>query len=158
MTQLYDEEVKNRYNHECNVAKAVYVAKYGGDFYIKLSEEEKKEIKEVPEENEMGENKVDKTLEDLISEEVSRDDTESVIEDEFASSTTSYESIQQISVPSDSSQCPQCNAVFTHRKHMLRHVRYSGGKQHLHRSKTLNISFKCCSKCKSRDSFGNCLS
>ena len=37
-------------------------------------------------------------------------------------------------------------------------VTYSGGNQHLQQSKTLNISFKCCSKFKSRDSFGNCLS
>ena len=35
---------------------------------------------------------------------------------------------------------------------------YSGGHQDLQRSKTLNISFKCCSKFKSRDSFGNCSS
>ena len=32
---------------------------------------------------------------------------------------------------------------------------YSGGNQHLHQCKTRNISFKCCSKYKSRDSFGN---
>ena len=36
--------------------------------------------------------------------------------------------------------------------------KYSGGHQDLRRSKTLNISFKCCSKFKSRDSFGNCSS
>ena len=35
---------------------------------------------------------------------------------------------------------------------------YSGGHQDLQRSKTLNISFKSCSKFKSRDSFGNCSS
>ena len=35
---------------------------------------------------------------------------------------------------------------------------YSGGNQHLHQCKTHNISFKCCSKHKSRDSFGFCSS
>ena len=35
---------------------------------------------------------------------------------------------------------------------------YSGGNQHLHQCKTRNISFKCCSKHKSRDSFGFCSS
>ena len=88
-----------------------------------------KEIKEVPEEDEMtdnGDNVVDKTHQDLISEEISRDDTDSVDESEFASSSVRFEGSQQISVSSDSSQwqCPQCNAVFTHRKNMLKHVRY----------------------------------
>ena len=36
--------------------------------------------------------------------------------------------------------------------------RYSGGHQDLYRCKTLNIYLKCCSKCKSKDSFKNCLS
>ena len=36
--------------------------------------------------------------------------------------------------------------------------KYSGGHQDLYRSKTLNISFKCCSKFKSRDSFRICSS
>ena len=36
--------------------------------------------------------------------------------------------------------------------------KYSGGNQHLHQCKTRNISFKCCSKSKSRDSFGFCSS
>ena len=86
-----------------------------------------KEIKEVPEDDEMtdnGENMVEKTHQDLISEEVSRDDTDSVEVNEFASSAASYETSQQISVTSDSSPCPQCNAVFKHRSNMLRHVRY----------------------------------
>ena len=61
---------------------------------------------------------------DVISEELSSDDKdESVDENGIASSTDSYETSQQISRPSDSSQCPLCNAVFSHRKHMLRHVR-----------------------------------
>ena len=36
--------------------------------------------------------------------------------------------------------------------------KYSGGNQHLQQCKTRNISFKCCSKHKSRDSFGFCSS
>ena len=44
-------------------------------------------------------------------------------EDECARSTESYESSQQVSVPSDSSQCPQCNAVFANMNNMLRHVK-----------------------------------
>ena len=61
----------------------------------------------------------------LASEEVSSDDNESdVDENDIASSTARYESSQEISLPSYSSQCPQCNAVFIYRHHMLRHVRY----------------------------------
>ena len=37
-------------------------------------------------------------------------------------------------------------------------VKYSGGHHNLYRCKTLNIYLKCCSKCKSRDSFENCSS
>ena len=60
--------------------------------------------------------------EDLISEEVSRDDTDSVDKKEYTFIDTN-ETSQQISVPGDSSQCPQCNVVFTHRHNMLKHVR-----------------------------------
>ena len=84
-----------------------------------------KEIKEVPEEEEMvdiGENVAEKPNDDVISEEVASD--ESVDENEIESSTDRYERSQDIFVPSDSSQCPQCNAVFVYRHHMLRHVRY----------------------------------
>ena len=83
-----------------------------------------KEIKEVPEEDEMtdnGENMVEKTH--LISEEVSRNDTDSVDEDKFASFYGSNETSQQNYVPSDSSQCPQCDSVFKYRYDMLKHVR-----------------------------------
>ena len=73
----------------------------------------------------IGEDMAEKPHHDVISEEVSSDDNESdVDENEIASSTARYESSQEISVPSDSSQCPQCNAVFVYRHHMLRHVRY----------------------------------
>ena len=42
---------------------------------------------------------------------------------------------------------------------MLLHLHlYSGGHHNLYRCKTLNIYLKCCSKCKSRDSFKICLS
>ena len=64
-----------------------------------------KEIKEMSEEDEMADNRldvVDKTQQDLILEEVATDDTD---------------------VPSDSSQCPPCNSVFKHRSDMLKHVR-----------------------------------
>ena len=59
----------------------------------------------------------------MISEEVASGDNESVYENEIASSTAKYESSKQISVSSDSSQCPKCNAVFAYRHDMLRHVR-----------------------------------
>ena len=78
-----------------------------------------KEIKEVPEEEEMvdiGENVAEKPNHDVISEEVSSNDNESVDENEIASSIAGYESRQQISVPSDSSQCPQC-CVCTQRQY-----------------------------------------
>ena len=81
-----------------------------------------KEIKEVPEEEEIvdnGENIAEAHNHDVISEEVLGDDNESVDENGSASYATS----QEISVPSDSSQCPQCNAVFTLRCNMLKHVR-----------------------------------
>ena len=42
---------------------------------------------------------------------------------------------------------------------MLLHLHlYSGGHHNLYRCKTFNIYLKCCSKCKSRDSFKICLS
>ena len=72
----------------------------------------------------IGEDMAEKPHHDVISEDVSSDDNESdVDENEIASSTARYESSQEISVPSDSSQCPQCNVVFTHRHNMLKHVR-----------------------------------
>ena len=40
----------------------------------------------------------------------------------------------------------------------IQHQLYSVGQHDLYRSKSLNISFKCCSKCKSGDSFENCSS
>ena len=87
-----------------------------------------KEIKEVPEEDGMADNEenlFDKNHEEenLISEETSRDDTTSV-DTEFASSIDTNITSQLISEPSDSSQCPQCNIVFTQRQNMLAHVRY----------------------------------
>ena len=83
-----------------------------------------KEIKEVPEEEKMvdidiGENMAENPHHDVISEEVSSDDTESVDENEVAR----YECRQQKSVPSDSYKCTQCYVVFNRRHHMLRHVR-----------------------------------
>ena len=85
-----------------------------------------KEIQEVPEENEMadnGYNKVDQNYQDLISGEVSRDDSDSVDEDDFTSSSASHESNKQISVPSKLSECPQCKSLFIYRHDMLKHVR-----------------------------------
>ena len=82
-----------------------------------------KEIKEVPEEEEMadnGENMAEKPHHDVISEE---DDSDSADENEIGSSTVGYKTSQQISVPSNSSQCPQCNAVFAHTRSLMRHVR-----------------------------------
>ena len=68
-----------------------------------------------------AENISEKPHHDVISEEVSND--ESVDENEIGSSNASDESSQQISMPSNSSQCPQCDAVFAHRRNMLRHVK-----------------------------------
>ena len=63
-----------------------------------------KEIKELPEEDEMAdirENVAEKPHHDVISEEVSSNDNESVDENEIASSNARYETSQQISVPSN---------------------------------------------------------
>ena len=84
------------------------------------------QIIDVPEEEEMvdiGENMAEKPQHDVILDEVSSDDYESVDENELESSTARYK-ISQQTVPSDSSQCPQCNAVFKHRGDMLKHVRF----------------------------------
>ena len=74
--------------------------------FLKIGKElQIKEIKEMPEEDEMadnGEDVVDKTQQDLILEEVAMDDTD---------------------VPSYSSQYPPCNSVFKHRSALLKHVR-----------------------------------
>ena len=81
----------------------------------------------MPEEDEVAdnvENIFEKSHHNVISEEVSNDDNDNVDENEIASSTASYESSQEISVTSDLSQCPEWNAVFTHRHNMLSHVKY----------------------------------
>ena len=95
--------------------------------FIKIGKDlQIKEIKEVPEEDEMvdtGENMPEKPHNDVISEEVLRDDNDSYDENEIESSSAWHESSQQISVPSDSSQCQLCSAVFAHRTNMLNHVR-----------------------------------
>ena len=95
--------------------------------FLKVGKDLKiKEIKEVPEEDEMvdtEENMAENPHHDGISERVLRDDNDSDDENEIASSTTGHESSQQISVPRESSHCPQCDAVFTYRQAMLRHVR-----------------------------------
>ena len=88
-----------------------------------------KEIKEVPEEEdiekvEIRENVAVEPHDDMISGEDASDDNENVDENEMAKSTARYKSNQQISVSNDSSQCPQCDAVFTERQSMHRHVRY----------------------------------
>ena len=82
-----------------------------------------KDIKEVPEEDEVADNgeNIVETQQDDISEEVLSDDN--VDENEIGSFTASSESSQQ-ALPSDSSPCPKCNVVFTHRKNMQRHFRY----------------------------------
>ena len=91
--------------------------------FLKLGRDLKiKEIKELPEDDEMAdirENVAEKPHQDVLSEE---DDNKSVDENEFTSSFDSYESNQQISVPSNTSQCPQCDAVFANKHNMLRHV------------------------------------
>ena len=77
-----------------------------------------KEIKEVPDEDENKEN-----VENYSNpEETFSDDIDSVNEQEIGSSATNE--TQQISVPSNSTQCPQCDAMFVHRRSMLAHVRY----------------------------------
>ena len=64
-------------------------------------------------------------MHDVISEEISCDDNDYIDENNIGSSTASNECSQQISVQSDSSQCPECNDVFSHRNHRLRHVTYA---------------------------------
>jgi len=81
-----------------------------------------KEIKEVPDEDEnkvVGEN----IEQEIIEEDTNSDDINSVDEPEIGSSATE-ETGQQVSAPSNSTQCPQCDAVFTHRHSMLAHIRY----------------------------------
>ena len=46
-----------------------------------------------------------------------------VCDDQLKFKAHKFKRNQQISVPNDSSQCPKCNAVFTQRKSMLKHVR-----------------------------------
>ena len=85
-----------------------------------------KGIEEVPEEDEMtdvGENMAKKPVPYVKSEKVFRDVNDSENENKIAGYVTRHESIPQISVSSDSSQCPECNAVFTYRQAMMRHVR-----------------------------------
>ena len=114
-----------------------YFLKIGKDLQIK-------EIKEVPEKEEMvdiGDN--EKPHHNVISEEISSDDNDYIDENNIGSSTSSNECSQQISVPSQS-QCPECNDVFSNRNHMLRHVTYTH--QHVkypcnlcdHKATTLN--------------------
>jgi len=95
--------------------------------FIKIGKElQIKGIEEVPEEDEMrdvGENMAKKPVPYVKSEKVFRDVNDRENENKIACYTTRNESIPQISVPSDSSQCPECNAVFTYRQAMLRHVR-----------------------------------
>ena len=74
-----------------------------------------KEIKEVPDEDDnkvVGENIEYDTHQEIIEEETYSDDINSVDEPEIGSSATE-ETDQQVSVPSNSTQCPQCDAVFT---------------------------------------------
>merc|ERR1712126_705751 len=85
-----------------------------------------KEIKEVPDEYEnkvVGANIEDDTKQEIIEEETYSDDINSVDEPKIGSSATE-ETGQQVSVPSNSTQCPQCDAVFTQRRNMLAHITY----------------------------------
>jgi len=85
-----------------------------------------KEIKEVPDEDEnkvVGESIEDDTHQEIIEEETYSADINSVDEPEIGSSATG-EAGQQVSVPSNSTQCPQCDAVFAQRCGMLKHIRY----------------------------------
>merc|ERR1712126_263127 len=80
-----------------------------------------KEIKEVPDEDEnevVGEN-----IEDDTPQEINEEDINSVYEPEIGSSATE-ETGQQVSVPSNSTQCSLCDAVFTQRCSMLAHIKY----------------------------------
>merc|ERR1712126_723835 len=84
-----------------------------------------KEIEEVPEadENKVVEENIEgDTHQEIIDEETYSDDIDSVDEPEIGSSATE-ETDQQVSVPSNSTQCPQCDAVFTQRHNMLAHIR-----------------------------------
>ena len=95
--------------------------------FLKIGKElQIKEITEVPEEDDMvdnGEKMTEEPQPDVILEEVLNDVNDSDNENEISSYTTGHESSQQISVPNDSSQCTQCNAVYAHRDSMLRHIR-----------------------------------
>merc|ERR1712126_331835 len=77
-----------------------------------------KEIKEVPDEDEnkvAGENIEDDTQQEIIEEETVSDDINSVDEPEIGMSAT-VETGLQFSIPSNSTKCPQCDAVFAQRK------------------------------------------
>merc|ERR1712126_588311 len=85
-----------------------------------------KEIKEVPDEDEnkvVGDNIEGDTHQEIIEEDTNGDDINNVDEPEIGSSTTE-ETGQQVSVPSNSTQCPQCDAVFAYRQSVLRHIKY----------------------------------
>merc|ERR1712126_352744 len=86
-----------------------------------------KEIKEVPDEDEnkvVGENIEDDTQQEIIEEVTHSDDNINSVDETEIGSYATEETGQQVSVPSNSTQCPQCDAVFTQRKSMLRHIRY----------------------------------
>ena len=84
------------------------------DLQIKVIKDERLDI---------GESIAEKPLYNVISGEVLRDDNESDDKNLVVSSTARHESSTQISVPSDSSQCPQCNAVFKSRGDIYMHIR-----------------------------------
>ena len=80
------------------------------------------EIKDVPEEeNTLIEEYVNDTNQDTSPEDESSDDINSVDE---GMSTAANGTSQHVSVPSNSTKCPQCDVVFTHRQSMLKHIRY----------------------------------
>ena len=84
-----------------------------------------KEIKDVPEEeNTLFEEYVNKTNQDISPEDESSDNINSVNEIKKSMSTDTNETSQHESVPSNSTKCPQCDVVFTHRQSMLKHIRY----------------------------------
>ena len=68
---------------------------------------------------------VNQTNQDTSPEDESSDDINGVDEIKNEMSTATNGTRQHESVPSsNSTKCPQCDVVFTHRQSMLKHIRY----------------------------------
>jgi len=83
------------------------------------------EIEDVPaeEENTVIEENVNETHQDTSQEDDSSDDIGSVNEIVMGRSTATNETSQHVSVPSNSTKCPQCEVVFSQRFNLLKHIR-----------------------------------